>query len=109
MSRELHDVVGHTVNLLVVQAGAARLTLDSDPAMTRSLLQGMEDTGRATLADLDRVLASLRADTSDGHPGRTPSPAPGLAQLPELVERFQDSGVDVRLTVDPDAAVAARS
>jgi signal transduction histidine kinase len=100
VSRELHDVIGHTVNLFVVQAGAARLTLNSDPAMTRSLLQGMENTGRATLADLDRVLASLRSDTTDGNHDAT-IPTPGLTQLPELAGRFQDSGVDVRLTLDP--------
>ena len=100
VSRELHDIVGHTVNLFVVHAGAARLALDNDPAMTRSLLQGMENAGRATLADLDRVLASLRADTSDGIQDAA-MPAPGLAQLPDLVERFQNSGVDTRLTVDP--------
>ena len=100
VSRELHDVLGHTVNLFVVQAGAARLTLDSDPAMTRSLLQGMEHTGRATLADLDRVLASLRSATTDGNQDAA-IPAPGLTQLPELVGRFQDSGVDVQLTLDP--------
>jgi signal transduction histidine kinase len=101
VSRELHDIVGHTVNLLVIQAGAARLMLDSDPALTRSLLQGMEDAGRATLADLDRVLASLRAPSIDGSQDAS-IPAPGLTQLPELVGRFQDSGVDVRLTVDPN-------
>jgi signal transduction histidine kinase len=60
MSRELHDVVGRTVNLLVVQAGAARMVLDQDPVQARDLLQGMEDTGRKTLTDLDRVLATLR-------------------------------------------------
>src|SRR5215204_1306448 len=58
MSRELHDVVGHTVNLLVVQAGAARMTLERDPAQARELLKSMENTGRETLADLDRVLAT---------------------------------------------------
>jgi signal transduction histidine kinase len=100
VSRELHDIVGHTVNLLVVQAGAARLMLDTDPAMTRSLLQGMEDAGRATLADLDRVLASLRADPVDGSQHAVVL-EPGLAQLPELVGRFQDSGVDARLRLDP--------
>jgi signal transduction histidine kinase len=100
VSRELHDVLGHTVNLLVVHAGAARLALDSDPALTRSLLQGMENSGRASLADLDRVLASLRADSTGGRQDAV-TPAPGLAQLPDLVGGFQDSGVDVRLTLDP--------
>ena len=102
MSRELHDVVGHTVNLLVVQAGAARMVLDQDPVQARDLLKGMEDTGRETLADLDRVLATLRDDTKRGDDrGGTANRAPGLAQLPDLVGRFHDSGVDARLSIDP--------
>ena len=100
MSRELHDVVGHTVNLLVVQAGAARMSLEQDPAQARELLKSMENTGRETLADLDRVLATLRGDFQ--HADERPDiPAPGLAQLPELVTRFHDSGIDARLSVDP--------
>jgi signal transduction histidine kinase len=102
MSRELHDVVGHTVNLLVVQAGAARLTLENDPATARDLLISMERTGRETLADLDRVLATLRADPAQaGREAGPVSSSSGLAHLPELVERFTDSGVDAQLTVDP--------
>ena len=101
MSRELHDVVGHTVNLLVVQAGAARMVLDQDPVQARDLLKGMEDTGRETLTDLDRVLATLRDDTTRGEGGDTANGAPGLAQLPDLVGRFHDSGVDARLTIAP--------
>jgi signal transduction histidine kinase len=94
MSRELHDLVGHTVNLLVVQAGAARLMLDRDPAMARELLTGIERTGRETLADLDRVLATLRADPAESGPAPTPvGGSPGLAHLGDLVERFTDSGV----------------
>jgi signal transduction histidine kinase len=100
VSRELHDVVGHTVNLLVVQAGAARLTLDQDPAKARSLLEGMERIGRSTLADLDRVLGALRFEPTGPRDAPAP-PAPGLASLPELAARFSDSGVDVRLTLDP--------
>jgi signal transduction histidine kinase len=102
MSRELHDLVGHTVNLLVVQAGAARLTLDRDPATTRELLTGMEQTGRETLADLDRVLATLRADSAEAGPANPVNGSPGLAHLPELVERFTDSGLDPQLTIDAD-------
>ncbi len=102
MSRELHDLVGHTVNLLIVQAGAARLMLDKDPTKTRELLQSMEQTGRETLADLDQVLASLRQDTDGLGLGSGESQAGlGVAQLPDLVERFTDSGIDVTLTVDP--------
>jgi len=101
MSRELHDVVGHTVNLLVVQAGAARMVLDQDPVQARDLLKGMEETGRETLADLDRVLATLRDDANHGDDrGDTANRAPGLAQLPDLVGRFHDSGVDAKLSID---------
>ena len=102
ISRELHDLVGHTVNLLVVQAGAARLMLDKDPAMTRELLTGMERTGRETLADLDQVLATLRPDPGEPGTDLSASSIPlGLAQLPELVDRFADSGLEVKLSVDP--------
>ena len=53
----------------------------------------MEDTGRETLTDLDRVLATLRDDTKRGEDrGDTANRAPGLAQLPDLVGRFHDSG-----------------
>ncbi|HEU4544926.1 MAG TPA: histidine kinase [Microlunatus sp.] len=102
MSRELHDVVGHTVNLLIVQAGAARLSLDQNPSRARELLRGMEDTGRETLADLDRMLVSLRtgSERAAGDADASIPPA-GLAQLPDLVQRFQDSGVETRLLVDP--------
>jgi signal transduction histidine kinase len=103
MSRELHDLVGHTVNLLVVQAGAARLMLERDPATARELLTSMERTGRETLAELDRLLATLRANPAGAGPGPTPvNGSLGLADLPELVERFTDSGVIAQLTVDAD-------
>lgn len=101
ISRELHDLVGHTVNLLVVQAGAARLMLDKDPAMTRELLSGMERTGRETLADLDQVLATLRPDPAEPAEAGASSHPLGVAQLPELVDRFTDAGIDVRLSVEP--------
>jgi len=97
VARELHDVVGHTVNLLVVQAGAARLLLDRDPAKTRELLAGMEQTGRDSLADLDQVLGHLRNES----PSMDPHPSPGLAQIPELVDRLTDSRIRVTLMMDP--------
>src|SRR5207342_1382685 len=87
VARELHDVVGHTVNLLVVQAGAARLLLESNPAKARDLLTTMEQTGRDSLADLDQVLAHLR----NGSPATEEHPTPGLAEIPDLVDRLTDS------------------
>lgn len=88
LARELHDLVGHTVNVMLVQAGAARRVLDTDPAQTRDLLHGLEHAGREALDELDRVLGLL---------GRTD--APGIGDLERLAERLTDTGLDVRLTV----------
>ena len=103
-ARELHDVIGHTVNVLVVQAGAARLMLDSNPETARELLLGMERAGREALGDLDQVLGLLRDEARtegdlppEPHDG---SPRwPGLAQVPELVRRLAGSGVAVSLNL----------
>jgi len=102
MARELHDVIGHTVNVLIVQAGAARLSLEKDPELARRLLATMEDTGRAALSDLDQVLGTLRPEPAGPRAanGWSPSGSPGLAQLPDLVDRLTASGVDVTLRVD---------
>lgn len=106
IAREVHDVVGHTVNLMVVQAGAARLTLEKDPATSRDLLLGLERTGREALADLDQVLGTLRAHPAIAGQGLDPvgndlRPTPGVAQLTHLAARLTDSGVSVSLIMDP--------
>ncbi|GLZ42975.1 sensor histidine kinase [Actinokineospora sp. NBRC 105648] len=89
MARELHDLVGHTVNVMLVQAGASRLVLDSDPDQARELLSSVERTGREALDELDRVLATLRPD----------GPRPGLDRL---VRRMAEVGMDVALRVDAE-------
>lgn len=101
MARELHDLIGHTVNLMVVQAGAARLMLDRDPAMTSDLLTGVEKIGREALVDLDQVLGNLRANDPVARMDEADrQPTPGLARLPDLVSRLEASGVDVTLSMD---------
>ncbi|GAA1229087.1 histidine kinase [Kitasatospora nipponensis] len=68
IARELHDLVGHTLTVMLVQAGAARRLLDREPAQSRELLGGLEHTGREALDELDRVLGLLRQ-------GEPPTPA----------------------------------
>jgi signal transduction histidine kinase len=57
IARELHDAVGHTLNLIVVQAGAAQRVRESNPAAAYDALKSIENTGRQALTDMDRMLA----------------------------------------------------
>jgi signal transduction histidine kinase len=106
IARELHDLVGHTVNVMLVQAGAGRRVLDRDPAKARELLGAIEQTARAALDELDRVLGVLRRDSpqDDGEAG-----APGLADLPGLARRMSEAGIGVRLRLDPASSGLPRS
>ncbi|WP_162467114.1 sensor histidine kinase [Streptomyces cavernae] len=90
IARELHDVMGHTVNAMLVQAGAGRMVLDSDPERARELMISVEDTGRTALAELDRLLGVLR--DGSGEP-------PGLADIGRLARTMTDAGMTVRLRV----------
>jgi signal transduction histidine kinase len=91
ISRELHDIVAHAVSVIVVQAQAGARSLADDPDTTRSLLSTIETTGRSALDDLRRLLRLLSEE------GASVDPAPGLAAVPALVQRFRETGVDVRL------------
>jgi signal transduction histidine kinase len=101
IARELHDVVGHTVNAMLVQAGASRMVLDTDPERARELLASIERTGRDALTELDRVLGVLRADDDV---------QPGLAELDRrVVAPLVYGGLAVRVDIDPAARGLPRS
>jgi len=93
IARELHDLLGHTMSVMLVQTGAARVVLDANPDKARELLIGIERTGREALDELDRVLGVLRRD--DGTDLQ-----PGLAELPRLVQRMAEAGLEVTVQVD---------
>lgn len=105
IARELHDIVGHTVNVMVVHAGAGRRALDGNAQLARQALETIERTGRSALGELDRVLAVLRRDEA----GRELQPPPGLGDLPELARTFTDTGlrVEVQVSGDPEAVPAS--
>ena len=96
IARELHDAVGHTVNVMVLQAGAARLSFDANRDRSRDVLLGIERTGRDALADLDRFLGLL--SPVDGE--LVLAPPSGLDQLQALVESVKGSGLPVTVTRD---------
>lgn len=94
IARELHDVIAHTITVIVVQAGAARLAADGDPAGARKALGEIETLGRGSLAELRLLLAVLRQD--DVTDGGT-EPQPTLATLHDLCDRMRGLGLPVRL------------
>ncbi|MFG2294272.1 sensor histidine kinase [Streptomyces sp. NPDC048603] len=87
IARELHDTIGHALTVAVVQAGAARAA--GDPEFTERALCAIEETGRAALEDLERVLAVLRDS------GPRPSQRPTLADADRLLESTRASGARV--------------
>ncbi|MFD9457336.1 sensor histidine kinase [Streptomyces sp. NPDC059985] len=87
IARELHDSIGHALTVAVVQAGAARAA--KDPEFTDRALNAIEETGRAALEDLERVLLVLRESA------RPPSQRPTLAEADRLLESARASGAQV--------------
>jgi signal transduction histidine kinase len=65
---DLHDVIAHSVSVMTVQAGAARLLLEADPERAREPLLSVEETGRQALAEMRRLLGLLRADEDEAKP-----------------------------------------
>jgi signal transduction histidine kinase len=92
IAQELHDVVGHHVSVMGVQAGAARRTLGSDSETVAGLLAGIEDSGRQAVVEMGRLVGLLR-DPGD----QDLEPQPRLDRLAELVEQMRSAGLDIRL------------
>ena len=94
MAQDLHDVVGHGLAVIAMQAGVALHVLDRDPDKVRESLEAIRTMSRESLDGLRAELAQLRSGTGDG-PERRPSP--GIPDLPLLVDRVRAGGVDVQL------------
>jgi signal transduction histidine kinase len=110
IARELHDVLSHSVSVMVVQAGAERLALSSGQAVTVDALEAIERTGRQALAEMRRLLGLLRqGDDTPAH-----APQPTVAEVERLVSEVRAAGLPVELLVEgepialpPGVAVSA--
>jgi signal transduction histidine kinase len=97
IAREMHDILAHSVSVMVVQAEAAEEMLDHDPARSRPALQKIQQSGREALVDLRRTLGMLRQPVN---PALVPQP--GMVAVPALVTEIEAAGLPVSITVDGD-------
>jgi signal transduction histidine kinase len=96
IAREMHDVVAHSISVMVVQSEGAKRMMDRDPARAKAALEQIEGTGRAALVEMRRVLGVLRKEGE----GAVRTPQPGTQTLDLLVNRAQEAGLDVRVAIE---------
>ncbi|MET8310609.1 histidine kinase [Micromonospora sp. NPDC005173] len=105
IARELHDVVAHSMAVMIVQADGARFMLDRDPEQARTAVKVVADTGRQALEEMRRLVGVLRDAGPSGASGSVVAADPehrrlALTELPDLLARFRDAGLRIRHTVD---------
>jgi signal transduction histidine kinase len=95
IARELHDVIAHSLSVMVVQAGAAEDLLRADPQRAARAIAEVQRAGRRALSETGRLLDLIRDDEELGL-----APQPGAGDLPALAEEFRLSGLPVDLDLD---------
>ena len=105
IAREMHDVVAHSLSVIVVQADGGLYAAQKRPEQAVETLRTVSSTGRASLAEMRKLLGVLRDDQADVDL----APVPGAADVPALVDTLRGSGLPVELHVggrldDLDAA-----
>jgi signal transduction histidine kinase len=95
IARELHDIVAHSVSIMVLQVGAIRHKLPEMLAEDRDALKGIERTGRGALAEMRRLLGAMRQDGD----GLELAPHPGVDRLDALLDEVGRAGLPVQLHV----------
>jgi signal transduction histidine kinase len=95
IAREMHDVVAHSVSMMVIQAGGARRILDRDPARAVEAARLIERAGREALVEMRHLLGLLHAEDDPADY----APQPTLEKLDALVERARAAGLPVTVEV----------
>jgi signal transduction histidine kinase len=96
IARELHDVIGHSISLIAIQAEAAARSARSNPQAVPGFLTSISAASRQALVEMRGVLAVLRPDAE-----AQLSPQPGLEQVDELVASLRAGGLQTRLEMQP--------
>ncbi len=108
IAREMHDIVAHSLSVMIAQADGGRYAASSDPGAATRALTTIAETGRAALTDMRRLLGVLRTDAQDVPPGVLPrapgtgavptvAPQPAEGDLEDLVGQLRDAGMRVSL------------
>ena len=95
IARELHDIISHSLGVLVLQAGAAEQVLDRDPERAREVLRSIRTTGQQAIGELGTILALVRGEAESSR-----RPQPTLADLERLVTTTREAGLRVELEID---------
>lgn len=98
IARELHDVIGHSISVMGVQAGAVRRRLAPGQERERQALEAVERTGRDAVAEMQRLLGLIRDDDEDSARGALPT----LQRVDELAAQLRGAGLDVDLRLEAD-------
>jgi signal transduction histidine kinase len=96
IARELHDVIAHSMSVIVVQAGAAEPLVDENPEQAREALRSIRSTGSEALGEMRRLLGILRTTGDE----LTLNPQPSVAALEPLLAQVRAAGLEVSLRVD---------
>jgi signal transduction histidine kinase len=98
IAREMHDVLAHSVSLIVVRAEAGPVVMHSDPDRAEAAFDAIAATGRDALRQLRHTLGILRDDSGAGHDRIDLAPQPGLDDLAALLDDARRAGLDASLT-----------
>ncbi|OIH81727.1 two-component sensor histidine kinase [Arthrobacter sp. UCD-GKA] len=93
IAREMHDIVAHSLSVIITQSDGARYASEHDPEIARETLATIAQTGRSSLQEMRRLLGVLR-----GGDEASTRPLPTLADVPELLETTRKSGLEIRYT-----------
>ena len=95
IARELHDVISHSLGVMVLQAGAADQVVERDPARAREVLASIRATGQEAIGEMTTLLGLIRTDAPDSL-----EPQPSLDDIERLVERMSEAGLPTKLEIE---------
>lgn len=98
IAREMHDIVAHSLSVIITQSDGARYASENDPQIARDTLATISRTGRSSLREMRRLLGVLRSDEE-----ASTRPLPTLADVPGLLEATRNSGLGIHYRQDGTA------